>query len=221
MKVVAVIPAFNEEKTIFDVISDVKKYVDEVIVVDDGSSDDTLACAEKGGAIVCSHFINRGQGAALETGKQVALLRNADIIIHYDADGQFLPEEIKSMIEPIVAGRVEVVLGNRFLKSAIPPFKKFLLGGGILLTRLTSGLKLGDTHNGFRALSSSAAQKIIIEHNRMAHASEILDKIGKFNLRCVEVPVTLKYFPSAVRRGQRFPDYLKILFDLFLGRMLR
>jgi len=220
MKITVVIPAFNEEKTIFDVVSDVKKYVDEVIVVDDGSSDNTLTRAEKGGAVVCSHFINRGQGAALETGKQIALLRNADIIVHYDADGQFLPEEIKLMIEPIVAGRTEVVLGNRFLKSAVPPLKKFLLGGGILLTRLTSGLKLGDTHNGFRALSSSAAQKIIIEHNRMAHASEILDKIGKNKLSYAEVPVTLKYFPVAVRRGQNFFDYLKILFDLFLGRMV-
>lgn len=221
MKVVAIIPAFNEEKTIFEVVSNVKKYVDEVIVIDDGSNDDTLFCAKNGGAITCSHFINRGQGAALETGKKLALSRNADIIVHYDADGQFLPEEIKIMVEPIIKGDADVVLGTRFLKSDIPLIKKFFLGGAILLSKLTSGLDLTDTHNGFRAFSSSAAEKIILEHNRMAHASEILDKIGKFKFRFKEVPVTLKYFSSNARKGQRLPDYFRILFDLFLGRMIR
>jgi glycosyltransferase involved in cell wall biosynthesis len=221
MKVVAVIPAFNEEKTIFEVVSNVKKYVDEVIVVDDGSNDNTLFCAKNGGAITCSHFINRGQGAALETGKQLALSRNADIIVHYDADGQFLPEEIRVMVEPIINGEADVVLGTRFLKSNIPLGKKFFLQGAILLSKFTSGLNLTDTHNGFRALSSFAAEKIIIEHNKMAHASEILDKIGRLKLRFREIPVTLKYFSGSTRKGQRLPDYFRILFDLFLGRLMR
>ena len=221
MKVVAVIPAYNEERTIFDVVRDVRKHVDEVIVVDDGSSDDTLYCAKKGGAIVCSHFINRGQGAALETGKVAAIKRGAKIIVHYDADGQFLPEEIKSMVSPIAEGKAEVTLGTRFVKSNIPFSKRFFLKGAILLTQATSGLKLTDTHNGFRALTSEAASKINIRHNRMAHASEILDKVGRAKLRYLEVPVTVKYFSTSVRRRQSLPDYLKILFDLFLGKMIR
>ncbi len=221
MKTIAVIPAYNEEKTIADVVEEVKKYVDEVVVVDDGSADRTIERAKEAGAIVYSHFMNRGQGAALETGKKIALLRQADIIVTYDADGQFVAEEIANVVRPIAEGRVDVVLGARFGKSDMPLAKKFFLKGATIFTRLTSGLNLSDTHNGFRAFSRSAAEKITIEQNRMAHASEILEKIGRHNLRYVEVPVTVKYFSSKVRRGQRLPDYLKILFDLFLGKTIK
>ena len=221
MKVIAVIPAYNEEKTIGEVVRGVKKFVDEVIVVDDGSKDGTFACAENGGAWVCYHLINRGQGAALETGKKIALLRGADIIVTFDADGQFVAEEIHDMVGPIINGEADVVLGTRFVKSEVPMLKKIYLRGAIFLTRLTSGLNLTDTHNGFRAFSRAAAEKISIEQNRMAHASEILEKIAKNKLRYKEVPVTVKYFSPTVRRGQKLPDYLKILFDLFLGRVIK
>ena len=221
MKTVAVIPAYNEERTIADVVMEVQKYVTEVIVVDDGSADHTIEHAKRAGAIVYSHFLNRGQGAALETGKKIALLRQADIIVTYDADGQFVAEEIVNMIRPVAEGRADVVLGARFLKSEIPPVKKFFLRGATIFTRMTSGLKLSDTHNGFRAFSRAAAEKVTIEQNRMAHASEILEKIGRHSLRYEEVPVTVKYFSPQIRRGQRLPDYLKILFDLFLGKNIK
>lgn len=221
MKVVAVIPAYNEEKTIGQVVADVKKHVDEAVVVDDGSSDCTALSAERAGALVFSHFLNRGQGAALETGKRAALDLGADVVVTYDADGQFVAEEIKNVVSPIFEKRADVVLGSRFLKSEIPFSKKLFLGGAVFLTRLTSGLPLSDTHNGFRAFSREAAEKIEIKQNRMAHASEILDKISEHRLRYVEVPVTVKYFSAKVRRGQRLPDYLKILFDLALGRIIK
>jgi glycosyltransferase involved in cell wall biosynthesis len=221
MKVFAVIPAYNEEKTIGQVVSDVKKHVDGVIVVDDGSVDRTAAFAKEAGASVASHFLNRGQGAALETGKAAALGLGADIIVTYDADGQFLPEEISNVTKPIIDNQADVVLGSRFLKSDIPLSKKIFLGGAIFLTRMTSGLPLSDTHNGFRAFSREAAEKIEIKQNRMAHASEILDKISEHRLRYTEVPVTVKYFSQKIRRGQKLPDYFKILFDLFLGRAIK
>lgn len=221
MKTIAVIPAYNEERTIADVVMEVQKYVTEVVVVDDGSADHTMEHAKRAGAIVYSHFLNRGQGAALETGKRIALLRQADIIVTYDADGQFIAEEIMNVVRPVAEGRADVVLGARFSKSNIPLAKKFFLKGATIFTRFTSGLNLSDTHNGFRALSREAATKIIIEQNRMAHASEILEKIGRHSLRYEEVPVTVKYFSPQVRRGQRLPDYLKILFDLFLGKKIK
>lgn len=221
MKVVAVIPAYNEGKTIGLVVSEVKKYVNEVIVVNDGSTDQTALFAEEAGALVISHFLNRGQGAALETGKTAALLSGADIVVTYDADGQFVPEEILNVTKPIINNQADVVLGSRFLKSEIPFSKKIFLGGAVFLTRMTSGLPLSDTHNGFRAFSRAAAEKIEIKQNRMAHASEILDKIAEHRLRYTEVPVTVKYFSQKVRRGQKLPDYFKILFDLFLGRAVK
>jgi glycosyltransferase involved in cell wall biosynthesis len=221
MKIVAVIPAYNEEKNIGRVVGEVKKYVDEVVVVDDGSSDKTLFRAREAGALVYSHFLNRGQGAALETGKKIALFRLADVIVTYDADGQFVAKEITEMVRPILAGEADVVLGARFLKSEIPLSKKIFLRGAVLLTRLTSGLNLSDTHNGFRAFSRAAAEKIEIQHNRMAHASEILDKISKQKLRYKEMPVTLKYLPEHLKKGQKLPDYLKILFDLVIGRVIK
>jgi glycosyltransferase involved in cell wall biosynthesis len=124
MKVFAVIPAYNEEKTIGQVVFDVKKHVDGVIVVDDGSVDRTAALAREAGASVASHFLNRGQGAALETGKAAALGFGADIIVTYDADGQFVPEEISNITRPIIDNQADVVLGSRFLKSDIPLSKK-------------------------------------------------------------------------------------------------
>lgn len=221
MKVVAVIAAYNEEKTIGQVVRDVRKKVDEVVVVDDGSGDGTAIRAGEEGALVCSHLINRGQGAALETGRNIALRRGADIIVTFDADGQFLAEEIRNIVEPIEKGEAEVVLGTRFLKSEVPIFKKFFLRGALFLTRLTTGLNLSDTHNGFRAFSREAAEKINIEQNRMAHASEILEKIAEHRLRYREVPVTLKYLSHHLRKGQKLPDYLKILFDLVIGRAIK
>lgn len=221
MKLVAIIPAYNEEKTIGRVVGDVRKHTEEVVVVDDGSADQTAFFAREAGAFVCSHLVNRGQGAALETGKRFALERGADIIVTYDADGQFLAEEINNVVQPIREGRADVVLGTRFLKSKIPGSKKFFLKGALFLTKLTSGLELSDTHNGFRALSRAAAEKLTIEQNRMAHASEILDKIAKCGLRYEEVPVTLRYFPASVRRSQGLPEYFKILFDLIVGRAIK
>lgn len=221
MNVVAVIPAYNEGKTIGTVVSEVRRHVSEVVVVDDGSADGTGLAAKEAGATVVSHFLNRGQGAALETGKLVALGRGADIIVTYDADGQFIAEEILNVVQPIKESRADVVLGSRFLKSDVPFSKKVFLDGAVLFTKLTSGLSLSDTHNGFRAFSREAAEKIEIKQNRMAHASEILDKIAEHRLRYVEVPVTVKYFSEKTRRRQKLPDYIKILFDLFLGRAIK
>lgn len=221
MKVIAIIPAYNEEKNIGLVVKEVKKYVDEVIVINDGSSDNTAFCAHKAGATVYSHFLNRGQGAALETGRRVALNHGADIIVTYDADGQFVAKEIEEIIQPIKNGEVDVVLGTRFLKSEIPLSKKIFLKGALLLTRLSSHLNLSDTHNGFRAFSREAAEKIKIEQNRMAHASEILNKISRCKLRYKEVSVTIKYLPEHIKKGQKLPDYLKILFDLMIGKAVK
>ncbi|MDD4994876.1 MAG: glycosyltransferase family 2 protein [Patescibacteria group bacterium] len=223
MKIVAVIPAYNEEASITKVIEDIKPHIDAAVVVDDGSTDATAEVARTAGAVVLRHVINRGQGAALATGTEFTLRSlGADIIVHYDADGQHLAEEIDEMVKPIILGGADVALGSRFLgkKSNVPALRQLVLMGGIIFTRLTSGLRVTDTHNGFRALSREAAEKIKITQDRMAHASEILDEIGRNKLRYVEVPVTVKYTPESLAKGQRSLGSLKIVWDYLLNKFL-
>lgn len=219
LKILCIIPAFNEEKNIVGTIKNVKLIVNEVVVVDDGSSDETFNLAQKQKITVLKHIINRGQGAALQTGNKYALMKNADIIVHFDADGQFLSEEIEDIIAPIKSGQADVVFGSRFLekKSNIPWFKKYII---IKLAKIANmlfmGISLSDPQNGFRAMSSDAAKKIKIEHDGMAHCSEILYKVIKSNTRFKEIPTTVIYHNF----GQKLSGGIKILKDLFLAKLI-
>ena len=125
MRVIAIIPAFNEEKTIGDVVSKTMRYTDEVIVIDDGSEDKTAEIAFRNGAKVYCHPINRGSGGAVGTGIRAALLNEADVIVTLDADEQHDPAEIPKLIEPIIKGEADAVIGSRFLiRQPMPLFRK-------------------------------------------------------------------------------------------------
>ena len=218
-KIFCIIPAFNEQKNIAKVLAQVKPIVDEVVVVDDGSTDKTAQIAAQAGVIVLRHFFNRGQGAALETGNQYALSKGADIIVHFDADGQFLAQEIKDIVKPIKAGEAQIVFGSRFLekKSSIPKFKKYiLLPIARLVNYLLLGVRFSDPQSGFRAFSRQAAQKIKIENDGMAHCSEILAKALKSGYKIKEVPITVIYHHF----GQRLGGGVRIVKDLILARLL-
>jgi len=212
MKLAVVIPAFNEEKNIGKVIEEVKKVIDWVIVVDDGSSDKTALIAKEKGATVLTHLVNCGQGAALKTGSDWARAKEADIIIHFDADGQHLVDDIKNLIEPLLKGEVDITLGSRFLKKTnVPWTKKYLiLWPAIFLNWLLVGIKLSDAHNGLRAISREAYKKFNLTQPRMAHNTEILAEIKRNNLRFKEVGVTVSYHEY----GQGFFSGLKIIKDL-------
>lgn len=223
MKKVAVIPAFNEEARIEGAIRDAAPFVDAVVVVDDCSRDRTYGRAFAAGAHVLRHIINRGQGASLQTATDYAIEKlDADIIIHFDADGQMMGSEIPMMCEPIEKGEADVVLGSRFLgKRANMPFSRRLtLFGGLMFTRFVSGIKTTDTHNGFRALSREAAKKMRITLDRMAHASEILDLIQIHGLRYVERPVTIKYSEETLKKGQSSLGAFVIVKDFIEKRLL-
>jgi len=223
MKVLAVIPAYNEQTTIGSVISEVKKYVDDVVVVNDGSADQTQTLAEAAGALVISHAINRGQGAALQTGISYALSHQAEVIVTFDADGQHQASEIPLLIEPIKNGEVEIVLGSRFLnkKSEVPVFKKIVLLLAVWFSKLYTGLKISDVHNGFRALSVVAAQKIKIKQDGMAHASEIIEQVRILGLKYREMPVTITYTDYSKQKGQKLTNSFRIILDLILARLSR
>lgn len=216
-KIWAVIPAYQEEHMIGNVVREVLPFVSTVVVVDDCSSDDTFAQALHAGADVLRHSLNLGQGAALQTGTEYALLHGADGIIHFDADGQHSAEDIPFLIQPIREGIADIALGSRFLKkNSIPFMRRIFLQGAIFFTWFFSGIRLTDTHNGLRAFSRKAAQRIIINENRMAHASEIIHRISQSGLRYVEVPVTIKYTAYSLARGD---SSLKRAFQV-LGRLV-
>lgn len=223
MKIIAVIPAYNEAAAIGKVVAEVLGYVDQVVVVDDGSADDTSLVASQAGATVLRHFLNRGQGAALQTGIFYALTSQADIIVTFDADGQFVAKQISQVVEPLLLGQTDIVLGSRFLNpiGKLPLSRRLVLQLAATITRFYTGLKVTDAHNGFRAFSAQAAEKIKIKQDRMAHASEIIEQIKKHNLKFVEVSVTVRYTDYSLQKGQKLSQSFRIIWDLIISRVSR
>lgn len=214
-----VIAAYNEEGTISKVVRAVKKYTDDVLVVDDASLDNTALYAQQAGALIIQHSLNLGQGAALQTGfDYFTKIAPVDVVVTFDADDQFLASEIPNLVSPILANEYDVVLGSRFLGKTInmPLVRRLILKAGVLVTWLLSDIKLSDTHNGFRAFSVSALKQIEIKQNRMAHASEIIDQLGRLKLRILEVPVTVTY--NSNRKGQSSWNSLHIFFDILIEK---
>jgi len=191
---IACIPAFNAGNQISDVIKKSLNYVDRVLVCDDGSTDDTFENAEFSGASVLKHKKNLGKGAALKTLFKEAKKIEADIIVTIDGDGQFLPEEMIKLIEPIKNKKYDLVIGNRFLdKKEMPNYRK--AGNKILdsFTKLAVDLPFEDTQSGFRAYSKNALNKISFSTNGFGVDSEILiDAVNK-NLKITEKYVTVIY----------------------------
>jgi glycosyltransferase involved in cell wall biosynthesis len=218
-----VIAAYNEVATIARVVSEVSSCGYRVLVVDDGSRDATHDIASASGAAAIRHPVNLGQGAALQTGIAFALSQNAEAIVTFDADGQHRASDIGVLLAALKRERAEFALGSRFLGRAVrlPAARRLLLRAATLFTRLTTGLRLTDTHNGLRAMTRRGAASIQLRQNRMAHASEILSQIGRGRLRYVEVPVTVEYTAYSLAKGQRLGDSVGILFDLFAGKLYR
>lgn len=226
MRIAAVIPALNESSRIGPVIRGVRSFADLVIVVDDGSVDQTAEVAKKAGAVTLRHVLNRGQGAALKTGTEAALQLGADIIVHVDADGQHDPSMIKTLADPIIHGEADVVLGSRFLgidPTGMPWIRKqyFKLGRMFNTFFLGVSTKVTDPQSGARAMNRKAAQKIDFVQDRAAHCSEILAIVTRSDLRWKEVPVHVRYTAETLQKGQKFTEAFKILWHLFIRGIKR
>lgn len=218
-----IIPAYNEAVVMARVVTDIVRRGYNVAVIDDGSTDETGRKAGAAGAVVVTHPINLGQGAALQTGIQFALRQGADCIVTFDADGQHSATDIDSLIDALTTNNADFALGSRFLGGAVamPLSRRLLLMAATWFTRLTTGLKVTDTHNGLRAMTRRGASRIKLRQNRMAHASELLDEIARSGLRYVEVPVTIEYSRYSLAKGQKLTDSLRILVDLSAQRLHR
>jgi len=210
-----VIAAYNEGAVIADVVDGVRRDGWSVVVVDDGSKDDTAPHARRGGALVVRHAVNLGQGAALQTGIDFALRRGARHIVTFDADGQHAAEDIPVLIAALADA--DIALGSRFLGAVEGATRQrmMLLRTAVLMSNRMSGLKLTDAHCGLRAFRAEIAPHLRITQNRMAHASEILRKTKRAGVRVVEVPCTIRYTAHSMAKGEGGFQAVRILFDYF------
>ncbi len=218
-----VIAAYNEAAVIERVVADVRRRGYRVVVVDDGSVDGTAKAAAKGGAVVVEHPVNLGQGAALQTGIEFALGEGADHVVTFDADGQHRATDIAELLAAMREKNADFALGSRFKGASVnlPATRRLVLKAATRFTRVTTGMRVTDTHNGLRAMTRRGGSCIKLRQNRMAHASEFLDQIARSGLRYVEVPVTIEYSAYSLGKGQRTSDALTVLVDLFAQRLYR
>lgn len=224
MNIWIVIPAYNEAQKIKEVITDLKKNnFKNIVVIDDASADMTSEVAAQQAVHVLLHKVNRGQGAALATGTQYALLNDADIIVHFDADGQMQAKDIPTLVKALGSKDVDVAIGSRFLskESNIPALRKVLLAGARIFNRVFLGITLKDPQSGFRAMKRIAAEQIKIKHDRMAHCSQMLHDMYEQGLTIQEVPVEIRYTEYSLHKGQNSFDAIKIVWDLLIGKIMK
>ncbi|HSP14821.1 MAG TPA: glycosyltransferase family 2 protein [Thermoanaerobaculia bacterium] len=221
--VFVVVPAFNEASVVYDVVRELRSEYPNVVVVDDGSRDSTAAEARRGGATVLRHLMNRGQGAALQTGIEYSVQKGAEIVVTFDADGQHRAEDVDRLIEALEKTGADVAVGSRFLelRSNVPALRRLMLRTAAIFMRVTSGVALTDAHNGLRALRRPAAEKIHLAIDGMAHASEIVDQMYRLHLRVIEVPVVIHYSEYSLRKGQSSMAAFRIAFDYLMKRFFR
>lgn len=212
MKSVAVIPAYNEGPAIAEVIRGALREVDEVIVVDDCSADNTAEVAREAGAQVLRHALQRGAGRATATGLQAALRLGADFIVTLDADGQHLTEEIPLVLQPLKDGKADMTLGCRILdRASMPRLRRFGNELANVWTWMLFGVKVSDSQSGYRGLTRATAQKLPLEARGYEFCSETLGAAAKLKLRIVEVPVTVVYTDYSMSKGQTVMTSVKTL----------
>jgi glycosyltransferase involved in cell wall biosynthesis len=214
-----VVPLFNEEAVIGDVVRDARRTFSNIVVIDDGSSDKGADAAEAAGAVVVRHPVNLGQGAALQTGFEFARsVPSMRWVVTFDADGQHQVSDVLEMLEKARAEDLQVVFGSRFLDDRTSPsfLKKLVLRMAVGYTNLTTGTRLTDAHNGLRVMRRDVVEGLDITQNRMAHASELVEQIGAMKVRYAESPVHILYTDYSRAKGQSLWNSVNILVELIL-----
>ena len=209
---------YNEATVVGRVVEGLLETFPNVVCVDDGSRDGSVAVARTAGAVVVEHPVNLGQGAALQTGIEYALQDpETDSIVTFDADGQHRVEDAAAMVGRLRTESLDVVLGSRFLDSRteLTPLKRLVLKTAAVQMKLSTGLELTDAHNGLRVLGRDLASRINLTQNRMAHASELVHQLASLNARYAEHPVHIIYTDYSKAKGQSLLNSVNIVADLF------
>ena len=197
--VIAVIPCYNEGRFIGDVVRRATPYVDQVIVIDDGSVDDTSQAAMAAGAWVVNHEKKKGYGTAARTCLQAARAENADIVVTLDGDGQHRPEEIPRLIAPIFGGEADLVIGSRFFedRASMPRYRQFGIGVITWLFNIGSKAKVSDAQSGFRAYSGRLLDALRLTEKGFGFSIEVLMEAREKGFRFTEVPVSCLYHKAS------------------------
>lgn len=221
MKTTVIIPAYNEDVVVGSVVSSVRREgYENVLVVDDGSIDKTGDCAKSAGAYVASHVINRGKGAAVKTGIEIALLQNSDIIVTMDADGQHHASDIEKLVRPIVDKEHIIVLGVRnFNNIDMPRWKMLINRFANVFTKIITGISVSDSQSGFRAYSSEAARLILQVGDGYEYDSMVIREIAKNKMSFTEIPITTIYTEYSKNKLNRqgVINGLKSMFRILLS----
>lgn len=191
MKLLAIIPAYNEESTIRNVVKGTSQFVNEVLVISDGSTDRTIEVATDAGAIVIDNIINRGLGQTMRRGYEEALKHDADIIVQLDADGQYLAKEIPLLIQPILENEADLVLGSRLenIQYKMPIFKTIGNEAFSSVLRILTGADVADGQTGFRAMRREVLETAM-PNNKYTYTQEMIIKTAKEGWRVISVPIT-------------------------------
>lgn len=222
MTTVVIVPAYNEEQTVADVVRTVRSHGHRVVVIDDGSTDATGDRARDAGATVYRHAINRGLGAALGTGFAAASAHHdADIVVTFDADGQHRAQDIPALVAPIHAGRADVVIGARVTQRRAMPWSRRI--GNVafnVITWMLFGVWTRDSQSGFRAFSRRAIADIEVKGDRMEVSSELLAQARRRGLVIAEVPIEPIYTGYSLSKGQGVAEGTRTFFRLLARRIL-
>jgi polyprenyl-phospho-N-acetylgalactosaminyl synthase len=215
--VCVVIPVFNEAPMIAEVISSVRDRYPLVVCVNDGSWDGSAKTIIKAGALLVEHPMNLGQGAALRTGLEFGrTLETARYFVTFDADGQHDINDVPQMVEILDGGEKQIVFGSRFLdkRTKVTGARRVVLAAAVKYSRVSTGLRLTDAHNGLRCFTRDVAAALDLQMNGMAHASEIVSIVAQKQFPYAEVPVHIRYTDYSRSKGQPLLNGVNILFDL-------
>ena len=203
MKIVALIPCYNEARTIGDVVSEAKKCVDKVVVVDDGSCDGTSQAAKRSGAFVIRHDYNKGYGEAVRSGLGLVEWEKNDIVVMLDGDGQHNPKDIPKVLNPVLEGTVDLVVGSRFMENGtkMPRYRGFGIRVITFLYNFGSKVKLSDSQCGFKACKMSVLNACPINESGLGASVELLIKARSKGFVLREVPVSCFYPKSGAKRN--------------------
>ncbi|WIK88407.1 glycosyltransferase family 2 protein [Varibaculum cambriense] len=214
-----IIPVYNEDQVIGQVVKDLLPTFPRVVCIDDGSRDRSAAVAAAAGATVIRHPVNLGQGAGLQTGiEYVRGFTPAKYLLTFDADGQHRVEDGLAMVEQAEKENLAIVFGSRFLSSQtqVGWMKRLVLKTAARVTARRTGLQLTDAHNGLRVLRRDAFEQVNLLQNRMAHASEIVAQLAKTGLPWAEHSVFIRYTDYSKAKGQSLLNSINILTELLI-----